>query len=152
MAGVIPAIFLPIWQPTRKKTLARMGVDEIPDAKRNHFRLVVLGAFFVGVLSFTLFLGLYMSTRFGNLSPQLMAALRENYLLILAGFIALMFSISGFMMGIPRLHFYAAVTIGIFLVGSFLDMHPGYYFISLGIIILGFGAWQLHRFLRQFPA
>jgi hypothetical protein len=152
LAGVIPAIFLPLWQPVRKKTLMRLGLEDIPDSQKSKKRLMLLFSLFLGVLTFSAVLGLYLAVSFDALPPRWVGWIGENFIFALFVLGAAMMAFSAWLTGVRRLFFYSALLLLFVIAAEALGVSLALALIALGVVILMCGLWLYGSFLRRYPA
>ncbi len=152
LAGAIPVIFLPLWQPARKNTLRRQGLEEIPKSQKQNTRLVILGALFLGLLTFSAALGLYLAISFDSLPSEWIGWIGEYFFFALGVLIAAMMALSGWMTGIRRLYGYAALILLFLVPGQVLGITLPLTMIALGVVILICGLVIYGNFIRRYPA
>jgi hypothetical protein len=152
MAGIIPALFLPIWGPARKKTLQRLGLREMPNSQKSKTRLMLLFTLFLGLLTLSAGLGLYLVLSIDSLPPQWVGWIGEHFLFGLGVLGAAMLVFSGWMTGIRRLYVYAALLLSFLVVGAALGIEVPLALIALGVVILVCGLFIYWSFIRRYPA
>lgn len=105
----------------------------------------------LGLLAFTLFLGLFVALMFGRVAPEMREFIGQNVMLLLGGLAALILAVAAAVTGIKRLYLYAALTLLFNIAGTFLPVHEGVTTVLLGLTILICGIWLMARFLRMYP-
>jgi hypothetical protein len=105
----------------------------------------------LGLLIFTLFLGLFVALTFDRVTPEMRALIGQNMMLLLGGLAALILAVAAAVTGLKRFYIYAALTLLFNIAGTFLPIHEGLTTVLLGLTILICGIWLLVRFLRAYP-
>jgi hypothetical protein len=105
----------------------------------------------LGLLTFTLFLGLFVALTFDRVTPEMRALIGQNMMLLLGGLAALILAVAAAVTGLKRFYIYAALTLLFNIAGTFLPIHEGLTTVLLGLTILICGIWLLVRFLRAYP-
>ena len=105
----------------------------------------------LGLLTFTLFLGLFVALMFGRVAPEMREFIGQNVMLLLGGLAALILAVAAAVTGLKRFYIYAALTLLFNIAGTFLPIHEGLTTVLLGLTILICGLWLLARFLRAYP-
>ena len=105
----------------------------------------------IGLLTFTMFLGLFVFMAYGRVAPEIREVIGQNVMLLLGGLAALILVIAGAATGLKRLYAYAALTLIFNAVGTFLPIQEGVTTVLLGVTIMISGLWLLARFLRAYP-
>lgn len=105
----------------------------------------------IGLLTFTLFLGLFVFVTYGRVSPEAQDFLGQNIMLLLAVLTAMLLAVVGVATGLKRFYVYAGLTLLFNAAGAFLPIHEGVTTVLLGLTILASGIWLLVRFLRAYP-
>ncbi len=139
-------LYLPL---KNKVTAPRFGYVRFSgeqEERTRNIRLILLG-----MLTFTLFLGLFVFMMYGRVAPEWRDFIGKNVMLLLGGLAALMLAVAGAVTGLKRLYLYAALTLLFNLAGTWLPIHEGLTTVLLGIVIMVCGFWLLVRFLRTYP-
>ena len=105
----------------------------------------------IGLLTFTMFLGLFLFMAYGRVAPEIRDFIGQNTMLLLGGLAALILAVAGAATGLKRLYIYAALTLLFNAAGTFLPIHEGVTTVLLGLVIMISGFWLLARFLRAYP-
>jgi hypothetical protein len=105
----------------------------------------------IGLLTFTMFLGLFVFMAYGRVAPEIREMIGENAMLLLGGLAALILVVAAAATGLKRFYLYAVLTLLFNIAGTFLPIHEGVTTVLLGLTILIFGIWLLVRFLRAYP-
>jgi len=151
MAGVLPALALPLWMGAKKLvTVARLGhVAFSPQRKvwekKNLTVLTLVGCatFAGGIVSFVAFTG-------G--AGQWKAMLRDMGMIPFGAILALLAIVVALLFGFKRLYAYAGLILIVFIGGHMLDVHPVANFALPGAVILVYGLSMLLKFLKKYPA
>ena len=151
MIGILPATLIPTWMAARKVTLKRLGVEELPVGQHKRSRLMILVGLFIGVLSFTALVGLYVALTFENLPAEVISWIGSNIIYVLGALIVGLLVISGMLSGIKRLYGYAALLVLSFLVGRLVGVGLPIILIVYGLIVSALGLWTFVRFTREYP-
>ena len=105
----------------------------------------------IGLLTFTMFLGLFVFMAYGRMAPEMREFIGENVMMLLGGLAALILAIAGAVTGLKRLYIYAVLTLLFNAAGTFLPIHEGITTVLLGLTIMISGIWLLVHFLRAYP-
>lgn len=151
-----PALIILSWMPflfymplKDYITAPRFGYVRFKGEQEERSRNVRLAL--IGLLTFTLFLGIAIFMLFGRVSPETRALLGENLMLLLGGLAAFIMAVAGAITGLKRLYIYAALALLFNAAGTFLPVREGVTTVLLGLTILAAGIWLLARFLRKYP-
>jgi hypothetical protein len=144
LMGWLPIIF---YAPLKNYfTVPRIGYVKFHASNK-----VVTGLVIMGLLVFLLGLFVFFIGGPNIVSEEMQAWLREYYMLIFGGVASLCFLAAGLLTGIIRLYVYAFLFLIVFALGTWLDIHPAIFTISIGLIVEGVGLGLLIRFLRKYP-
>lgn len=116
------------------------------EARTRNTRLIL-----VGMLTFTMVLGLFVFLLFDRVSPEIRALMGQYMMLLLGSLAAVILAVAGAVTGLKRLYLYAALTILFNLAGTFLPVPDGLMTVLLGASIAATGIWMLVRFMRMYP-
>ena len=105
----------------------------------------------IGLLTFTLFMGLFVFMAYCRVAPEVRELIGQNTMLLLGGLAALFLAVAAAATGLKRFYIYAALTLLFNIAGTFLPIHEGVTTMLLGLTILISGIWLLVRFMRAYP-
>ena len=105
----------------------------------------------IGLLAFTILLGLALFLAFDRVTPEVRALIGENTMLLMGMLAALILAVAAAVTGLKRFYVYAALTLLFNLAGAFLPIPDGAATVLLGLTILASGIWLLARFIRAYP-
>ena len=151
-----PALMIMTWMPflfympmKNHITAPRFGYVRFTgeQEERNRNTRLIL----IGLLTFTMFLGLFVFMAYGRVAPEIRELIGQNTMLLLGGLAALILAVAGAATGLKRLYLYAALTLLFNIAGTFLPVHEGVTTVLLGLTILITGLVLLARFLRAYP-
>lgn len=152
LAGVFVAVLLmPVWGIAKKFiTIPRLGYVEFSEDRKKRERGWGRRLATLGVATLAVAVGLYAVSTSTVDFREALIDLRIGY--VLFGFlIALGMATAGFMIGLPRLGAYAAVTLAATGIGYFTGMALEDYLLAAGIVVSVWGAVILRRFLVRYP-
>ncbi len=150
MAGILPAILVPVWIAARKAiTLPRMGDANPVSAQTIASRRLMLMLFF----GFTAFAGVAVFFFFNAEGlPAQASALLDEYFMVGFGIGgAVVLGVVGSVLNAPRLYGYAALSVVLFTVGYQLQTPLPWATVLLGALILISGLLVLVRFIQNHP-
>lgn len=150
MAGVYPAMMVPLWQSARKANLKRMGIAHYGISGQNRMRYVMIIALFVGSLFLFLLLGAYTFFEYDQIPTYIFEMLREYFPLLIAIVGAVLFGISGIILKTMRLLSYAAITLFVGFVSYWFALNLAIVICTLGLIIFISGSLIFIRFRREY--
>lgn len=145
LAWIPLALYVPIKNAV---TVPRFGYVRFDSRRSLRWGLIALAA---GGLMLVLVLGFAFIQRSGSLPGEWQAFLETYHMLIVSGLLAVPLTLASAVTGLRRLLGYAAVLMLLTLLGIRFGIHPGLYFIALGLGVLGIGLVLLVRFLRRYP-
>ena len=151
MAGIMPALMLPAWQAARKVTLRRMGIDNTHPKFQANSRLALISTFLMGLLTLTLFAGLYFTFTWKDMGP---AARELLGLYMLPGFgvlSAFALGVVGLILGMSRMYAYAAMALLLSASQLLLGLEFPFALMIFGGVVALYGLTLLIHFLRQYP-
>ncbi|HSO26880.1 MAG TPA: hypothetical protein VLS48_02340 [Anaerolineales bacterium] len=129
-------------------TIPRFGYARFDSHRSRKWMLIslVVG---VGLLALTIsFIGVLRS---GAITGGWQALLTRYHMFIVSGLLAFPLIAVSALTGLRRLLAYAGLIILVTGMGIELDLHPGLYFIGLGVTVLAIGLALLFRFLNRYP-
>lgn len=152
LAGVYPAIFLPLWQVARRKiTISRIG--DISSSALVRARAFIWGiiGLALGLLVFTMFAGGIAFNSFDLIPQTFLIWIKQYSLLILGGVFVGLFCLSALLFKLNRLYFYGLLTAVIFLAGFWFEIDFAWQLTLLGGIIFTVGLVYLQKFTNRYP-
>lgn len=105
----------------------------------------------IGLLTFTMFLGLALFFAYDRVPLEMRDLIGENGMLLMGALAALILAVAGVATGLKRLYLYAALTLLFNIAGALLPIPDGVATVLLGLTILISGIWMLARFMRAYP-
>ena len=151
-SGFLVMSWLPILMYVPLKmmiTVPRFGYVQFDSEQQTRERLT--RTFLVGVMTLSLFTGLYFWMALGASSPGVDAFLGKYVLLALGAFVAIILTGGAYLLGIRRFYVYAVLTMGILWAGIELGIPESTFVIFLGLVFLVPGMWMLVQFLQRYP-
>ncbi|WP_420631661.1 hypothetical protein [Candidatus Leptofilum sp.] len=130
--------------------IPRMGYVQFDSASKQRTKLLLMLG--MGLMTLSLFLGLYVFFQSDNFLAEFESWFRQYYLLVLAAFPAILLAVAGIWLGVYRFLLHAVLMIGVIFVGIQLDVAEPTFVMVLGGIITVIGLGLLIRFIRKYPA
>lgn len=144
IGAVIPALVMPFWVILRRRLVEpRAGLVEFSDARTTRVRRFEMVAAVIGGALLLLFLAAYVL----KASPG-HALLTRLAPAVPAVLVAVMSTLVGLGLGLPRFIGYALLLVLAGLVVAGADAQPAVAMLAGGIVMLASGLWRLQRFLQ----
>ncbi len=151
-----PALIILSWMPflfympmKNYITAPRFGYVRFADeqeARTRNTRLIL-----IGLLTFVLFLGIFLFMTYDRVSPEIQAFIDGNVMLLMGALAALILSVAAAVTGLKRLYLYAGLTLLFNVAGALLPVPEGVTSVLLGVSIMICGIWLLSQFMRAYP-
>jgi DNA-binding MarR family transcriptional regulator len=148
------SIFSWIWfimyMPLKKRiTFPRFGYVEWKPNQQVWRRWAIT----IGIVVLVFLIGAVFLLGAGSANmPPIIKSLLKQYHMLFLGIIGAILAVTfGLLTGIRRLFTYAGLTLLIILGGTWLEIEPAFYVMTIGGLILLWGIWLLWRFLRGYP-
>ncbi len=139
-----------LYAPLKKFiTIPRLGYVKFDSQRTTSIRLTMM--MLVGLLTLSLFLGLFIFMRNDSMPADVSALLQKYHMLLLGTFVALAFVVGGALSGIKRFFIQAVIGELILIAGIELGVQPPVYTMIWGGVVFLIGAVLLVQFLHQHP-
>lgn len=130
-------------------TIPRMGYVQFDSASKQRTKLLLMLG--MGLMTLSLFLGLYVFFQSDNFSAEFESWFRQYYLLVLAAFPAVLLAVAGIWLGVYRFLLHAVLMMVIIFAGIQLGVAEPTFVMVLGGIITLIGLALLARFIHKYP-
>ncbi len=139
-----------LYAPLKKKiTIPRLGYVKFDSERTKSIQMSKI--ILLGVLTFAMFLGLFIFTSKDTLSPEISDLLGKYHMLILGTITAAAFVVTAVTTGIKRFYGQAILAELVLIIGIELGIEPPTYVLIWGALTFLIGAILLIRFLQQHP-
>jgi hypothetical protein len=148
--SILGWIWFILYMPLKKRiTYPRFGYVEWKPEQRISQQWAI--SIVLGLVVLLVGIVVLLGVRSGDMPAEVISFLKQFHMLLLGILMALIAVAAGLFTGIRRLYTYAGLTLLIILAGTWLEIEPAFYVMTIGGLILLWGVWLLGHFVRDYP-